>query len=249
MLADFPLLLRSMRSLGRDRVWFGVPVGKNLEEVHQVVLLLGAKLEIAGLTVRLARGSCLRRRHSCDVQDVVEDLGRRKKRSVTGRGILAKIESDLLAVCVHRDVPLVVEVDDIFEALEDAVVHVCFHEVWRRLVRAGHTRRLKEAAELGDVARNILVESGPAGRRIGVGTQTLVDVLGSERIIPVGIGFLVGLLVVRVVDVLRDANIRITVHSERVFSLRTRLYRRYCRGGVALKALCLAEVQLPPAFL
>ena len=64
-----------------------------------------------------------------------------------------------------------------------------------------------------------------------------------------GIGFLIGLLVVGVVDVLRNADIRITVHSERVFSLRDRLYRGYCCGGVTLKALGLAEVQLAPAFL
>jgi hypothetical protein len=107
------------------------------------------------------------------------------------------VESNLLAAGVHGDVSLVVEVDDIFEALEYAVVHVGLHEVRRGpLVRAAHTRRLEEAAELGDIARNILVESGPIGRRIGVGTQTVIDVLGPERIVPVGIGFLIGLLVV-----------------------------------------------------
>ncbi len=39
----------------RDGVRFGISVGKDLEEVHEVVLLLGVKLEIADLAVRLSR--------------------------------------------------------------------------------------------------------------------------------------------------------------------------------------------------
>ena len=59
----------------RDGVRFGIPIGKDLEEVHEVVLLLGTKLEIADLTVRLGRRSCLGGRHSLDILNVVEDLG------------------------------------------------------------------------------------------------------------------------------------------------------------------------------
>src|ERR1700737_64262 len=66
---------------------------------------------------------------------------------------------------------------------------------------------------------------------------------------PVRIGFLVGLLVVGVPQIFRDAYIRIAVHSERVFTLRNGLYSGDCCGGVARKALGLAKVQLPPAFL
>src|SRR5271165_4852158 len=66
---------------------------------------------------------------------------------------------------------------------------------------------------------------------------------------PVGIGFLVGLLVIGVGDILRDADVRITVHRERILSLRGRLYCGYCRGGVAGRTLGLAKIQLPPAFL
>src|SRR6266481_8719165 len=156
----------------RDGVRFGIPIGKDLEEVQEVVLLLGTKLEIADLTVRLGRRSCLGGRHSLDILNVVEDLGWREESGVAGRRTLAEVESDLLGIGVHRDVSLIVEVDDILEALEDAVVHVSLHEIWRRpLVRAAHTRRLEESAKLGDVARNILVESGPIGRRIRVSTQ------------------------------------------------------------------------------
>ena len=211
---------------------------------------MDTELEIADLAVRLSRRGCLRGWHARDVLDVLENLGRREKRRVAGRRALAEVESDLLAAGVHRDVSLIVEVDHIFEALEDAVVHVGLHEIWRRpLVCAAHTWRLEEAAELGDVARSVLVESGPIGRRIGVGAQTAIDVLGSKGIIPVGIRFLIGLLVVGVFDILRDTNVRITVHGERVFTLGDRLDCGYCRGRVALKALALAEVQLPPAFL
>src|SRR5258707_12319925 len=207
------------------------------------------KLEIADLTVRLGRRSCLGGRHSLDILNVVEDLGWREESGVAGRRALAEVESDLLGIGVHRDVSLIVEVDDILEALEDAVVHVSLHEIWRRpLVRAAHARRLEEATKLGDVARNILVESGPIGRRIRVGTQTVIDVLGPKWIIPVGIGFLVSLLVVGVVDVLRDADVRITVHGERVFSLRDRLYCGYCRSGVAGRTTGLGDDRMPPAF-
>lgn len=44
-----------MESSWRDGVRFGVPVGKDFEEVHQVVLLLRTELEIADLAVRLSR--------------------------------------------------------------------------------------------------------------------------------------------------------------------------------------------------
>src|SRR5260221_9274289 len=66
---------------------------------------------------------------------------------------------------------------------------------------------------------------------------------------PVGIGFLGGLLVIGVVDILWDADVRITVHGERILSLRGRLYCGYCRGRVAGRTLGLAKEQLPPAFL
>jgi len=233
-----------------DGVRFGVSVAQNFQELDQIGLLLRVELEIADLTIGLGRRSCLGGRDSGNVLDVVKDLGWREEWGVAGRRTLAEVESDLLAIGVNRDVPLIVEVDDILEALEDAVVHVRLHEIWRRpLVRAAHARRLEEAAKLGDVARNILVEPRPIRSRIGIGTHTVIDVPGPEWIIPVGIGFLVGLLVVGVVDVLRDADVRITVHGERIFSLRDRLYRGYCHRGVTLKALGLAEIQLPPAFL
>src|SRR5258708_9663968 len=218
-----------------DGVRFGVSVAQNFLEVDEIGLLLRVELEIADLTIGLGRGSCLGGRDSSDVLDVVEDLGRRKERSVAGRRALAEVECDLLAARVHSDVPFVVKVDDVLEALEDAVVHVSLHEIWRRpLVRAPHTRRLEEAAELGNVARNILVESGAIGRRIGVGTQTVIDVLGPKWIIPVGIGFLVGLLVVGVADILRDSDVRIPVQAERIFSLRDRLYSGYSLSRNAL---------------
>ncbi len=139
------------------------------------------ELEIADLTIGLGRGSCLGGRDSGDVLDIVEDLRRRKEQSVAGRRAFPEIKSYLLAVGVDRDIPLVVEVDDVFEALEDAVVHISLHEIRRRpLVRAAHTRGLEEPTELGNVARNIFVEPGPIRSRIRVGTQTVIDVLGPE---------------------------------------------------------------------
>src|ERR1700680_2579807 len=65
---------------------------------------------------------------------------------------------------------------------------------------------------------------------------------------PVGIGFLVGLLVVGVLDIPWDTDVRITIHRERVLSLSGRLDCGYCCGGVAGRTLRLAEIQLPPAF-
>jgi hypothetical protein len=120
--------------------------------------------------------------------------------------VLAEVESDLLASGVHRDVPLVVEVDDILEALEDAVMHVSLDKIRRwPLVCAAHARSLERSAKLADVTRNTLVESGAIGCRIGVSTQTVVNTLGSERVLPMRVWFLVGLLVIRITQIFRDA--------------------------------------------
>src|SRR5258708_38394463 len=115
-----------------DGVRFGVSVAQNFLEVDEIGLLLRVELEIADLTIGLDRGSCLRGRHACDVLDVVEDLGRRKERSVAGRRALAEVECKLFAARVHSDVPFGVEVDDVLAALEDAVMHVSLHEIRRR---------------------------------------------------------------------------------------------------------------------
>jgi len=66
----------------RDGVRLGIPVAENLEEVHQVVLLLGTKLEIPDLAVRLSCGSRLGGSHPEDILDVVKYLRRRKERRV-----------------------------------------------------------------------------------------------------------------------------------------------------------------------
>src|SRR6266481_2905153 len=153
-----------------DGVRFGVSVTQNFQEVDEIGLLLRVELEIADLTIGLGHGSCLGGRDSGYVLDVVEDLGRRKERSVAGLRAFPEVKSYLLAVCVHGDIPLVVEVDDVFEALEDAVMHVCFYEIRRRpLVCAAHARGLEEPAELGNVARNIFVEPVPIRSRIRIG--------------------------------------------------------------------------------
>src|SRR6202035_1340299 len=111
----------------------------------------------------------------------VDDLRRRKERIVAGRRAFPEVKSYLLAVGVYGDIPLIVEMDDVFEALEDAVMHVCFREIRRRsFVRAAHARSLEEPSELGNVARNIFVKPGPIRRRIWVGTQTVIDVPGPE---------------------------------------------------------------------
>src|SRR6202011_4941764 len=208
-----------------DRVRCGEPVAKNREEVDEVGLLLGAELEIADLAVRRGRGGRLGRRHSRDVLHVVEDLGRRQEPGVAGRGAIAEVESYLLAAGVHGDVPLIVEMDDLLEALEDAIVHVSLHET--RVGSSVHvavTRRLEESTELEDVARNFLEEPGPIGRRIGVGTQAVIDVVGPEWVIPVGVEYLVGLLVEGIKEIPRDADIRIAVHGKRLFPHRVECY-------------------------
>src|SRR5258708_7849403 len=77
--------------------------------------------------------------------------------STLNRSALAEVECNLLAARVHSDVPFVVKVDDVLEALEDAVVHVSLHEIWRwPFVRSAQTGRLEWAAGLGDVARDTL---------------------------------------------------------------------------------------------
>src|SRR4029077_3773374 len=96
-------------------VRFVAPVVKDLEEIEEIVLLLRTELEIADLAVRLRRGSRLGWRHSRNVLHVLEDLGWREECSEAGRRTLAEVKSNLLAACVHGDVPLVVEVDDILE--------------------------------------------------------------------------------------------------------------------------------------
>src|SRR5260221_8765039 len=63
------------------------------------------------------------------------------------------------------------------------------------------------------------------------------------------IGLLVGLLVVGVLRIPRDADIRVAVHGKRILPLRSGLYPKHRCRGVALKALGLAEVQLSSAFL
>src|ERR1700674_5968927 len=86
-------------------------------------------------------------------------LGRRQEPGVAGRWAIAEVESDLVAAGVHGDVPLIVEMDDLLEALEYAIVHVSLHETRGR--SSGHvavTRRLEESTELEDVARNFLEE-------------------------------------------------------------------------------------------
>jgi hypothetical protein len=155
-----------------DWVRRGEPVAKSREEVDEVGLLLGAELEIADLAVRRGRSGRLGRRHSRDVLHVVEDLRRRQEPGEASRGAVTEVESYLLAAGVHGDVPLIVEMDDLLETFEDAIVHVSLHETWgRSCVHIARTWRLEESTELEDVARNVVEEPGPIGRRIGVATQ------------------------------------------------------------------------------
>src|SRR5690242_6103422 len=103
--------------------------------------------------------------------------------------------------------------DDGFEALEYTVMHVGLHKVWRwSLVYASQARCLEESPELRDVARHLLIESGPIRRRVWVGTQTVVDVIGRQRVIPMRIAVFIGLLIVRISDIFWASDIRITVH-------------------------------------
>src|SRR5260221_5605919 len=89
--------------------------------------------------------------------------------------------------------------DDVFKALEYTVVHVGLHKVWRwSLVYASQARCLEETPELRDVTRHLLVESRPIRRGIWVGGQTIIEVIGSQPVIPVMDGVFIGLLVVRI---------------------------------------------------
>src|ERR1700730_8942430 len=208
-----------------DRVRCGKPVAKNREEVDDVGLLLGAELEIADLAVRRDRGGRLSGRHSRDVLHVVEDLRRREEPGEAGRGAYTEVESYLLAAGVYGDVPLIVEMDDLLETLEDSIVHVSLHETWgRSSVHVAVTRCLEESTELEDVSRNVVEEPGPLGRRIVVGTQAIIDEASPKWVKPVGIECLVGLLVPGIKEILRDADIRIAVHGKRLFPLRVECY-------------------------
>ena len=111
------------------RVRFSVTVAQDLNEINQIIFLLLSELEISYLPVRLCRRGRLGWWYSRDVLNVVEDLGRREERSVAGRRTVAKVEDDLFAVGVHRNVSLIIEVDDLRETLEDAVVHVGLYEL------------------------------------------------------------------------------------------------------------------------
>src|ERR1700739_3507731 len=235
--ATFCTLLR------RHRVGFGEPVAQDREKVNQVLLLLSGELEIADLAVRLGRSGRLGWRHSRDILYVVENLRRWEERGEAGRRALTQVESYLLAASVHGDVPLIVEMDDILETLKDAIVHVSLHETWgRSFVHVAVTRCLEESPELNDVAGTFVEEPGSVGRRIGVGTQAKIDEVSPLWVEPVRIGHRIGLLGEGVPQIFRDADIRKAVHGERVFPLRDGLYTGQRRGGVALKALCLAKV-------
>src|SRR5258708_19634521 len=63
------------------------------------------------------------------------------------------------------------------------------------------------------------------------------------------IGLLAGLLVEGGLCIPRDPDIRVAIHGEGIFPLSRGLYRRHRCRRVALKALGLAKVQLPSAFL
>ena len=114
----------------RNRVRLGVSVAQGREKVHEILLLLCSELEIANLTVGYRLISRLGRRDSRDILHIVKNLGRREERRVASRRAFAEVESDLLTAGVHSNVPLVIEVDDLLETLEDAIVHVSLHETW-----------------------------------------------------------------------------------------------------------------------
>ena len=161
---------------------------------------------------------------------------------------MRRSKADLPSGGIHGDVPLVVEVDDLVEGLEDAVVRVRPHE--RRVgpaVRTCAGRRLEQPPEHGDVARGLVEEVGfPVGGEVGVATETPVDEVSPEGVIPVGIGGGIRIPVVGVMGVLRDADIGIAVHREQFLPTRERgsEYRVKCRGTVALEALGVAEVRV-----
>ena len=157
-------------------------------------------------------------------------------------GTLAKIEGYLLTTGVRCDVPLVIEMDDVFKALEYTVVQIGLHKVWRwSLVYASQARCLEETPELRDVTRHLLVESRPIRGGIWVGAQTVIEVIGPQRVIPVRIGVFIGLLAVRISNIFWNPYVRVTVHRECVFPASGRLYCGYGCGGMAGRTLGLTE--------
>ena len=86
-----------------------------------------------------------------------------------------------MAVGVHGDVPGVVEVDDLLEALEEAVVHVRLDETRvRPHVDVAVVGVWKRPRILRDVARSRAVELGPIEPPDGIATEAPVDVFPSR---------------------------------------------------------------------
>ena len=160
----------------RDRVRLSEPIAKDREKVDEVLLLLSSELEIADLAVRLGRLGRFGGWDSRDVLHIVEDLGRREQRSIAGWRAFTEVEGYLLTTGVHGNVPLVIKMDDLLETFEYAVMHVCLYKSWvGALVHVAHAWCLKEPTELGNITRNLIVESGSIRRWIGIRAQTVID--------------------------------------------------------------------------
>ena len=75
----------------------------------------------------------------------------------------------------------------------------------------------------------------------------------SPGVTPLGVGRAIGVLIERVVEVLRDADVGVAVHGEGVLAAGLLRHGREIRGGVALGAMGVlrsdAEVELPPPLL
>jgi len=148
------------------------------------------------------------------------------------------------------EVPGVVEVHDLLEALGEAVVEVRLYEVrGRPQVHVARGRGLEQPVKLREVAQGGLEEEHPIGRRIGVSTETEIDEVGPQGVKPQGIGRGIGLLVEGVQWIPRDADVGEAVHGERVFALQDGLQDGEARGRVTCGALGIPEEQLPPVLL
>src|SRR5208283_1195452 len=68
-----------------------------------------------------------------------------KEPCISGRGAEAKVEGHLVPEMIDGYVPLVIKMYDLFETLEDRIVHVGLHEARRRsLVHVADARGLEQ---------------------------------------------------------------------------------------------------------
>ena len=121
------------------RVWVGIPVGQRPQKRDNLVFFLVRESEIA-----------------CGGIDVVGDFGSRPARQLFCAG---RARPALALV----DVPRIVEVHDLFEALQIAVVHIGLNEIRVRAhVDIAQGRNLHLAVELLRVVRPLGIREIPS---------------------------------------------------------------------------------------